>query len=267
MKDSGFPIWAITTQNEPSMGLFINSEWNAMGWTPKHQLDWLARDLIPLFTQNQIDTKIIIFDENRIFLPQWVEYVLKNETVRNGTHGIAVHWYWDDLVPVSVVQKLQTMFPEKELISSEACSKRGPRGLEYFMAWTQGEDYSRDIIENFKHSFTAWIDWNLALDTLGGPNWAGNMRNAGVIVNSLLDEFYKAPSFYHLQHFSHFILPKSKLIKSDFRNGIVVQRPDGYKVAVVLNDRVSAAHFTIIDSNRKIHLTLPKRSIQSVIWK
>lgn len=267
MEQNGFPIWAITTQNEPSMGLLIDSAWNAMGWTPKHQMRWLESDLIPLFKELNCTTKIILFDDNRILLPQWMEYILNNDFVRNETHGIAIHWYWDRLVPVSVVSRLNTLFPEKELIASEACSHRGPNSAPYWLAWSQGEDYSQDIIENLKHSFTSWIDWNLALDTSGGPNWAGNHRNAAVIIDSIKDEFFKAPSFYHLQHFSRFILPNSKIIKSDFRNGIVALRPDGYKIAVVLNDRPWTQYFIIHDNDRRIHLTLPKRSIQSILWK
>jgi glucosylceramidase len=89
MESLGFPIWAITTQNEPSMGLIYPSAWNALGWTPKHQVNWLEIDLIPIFKQNNISSKIIIFDDNRIFLPAWVDYILENEFVRNNTDGIA----------------------------------------------------------------------------------------------------------------------------------------------------------------------------------
>ena len=43
----GIDVWAITTQNEPSMGLFVSSKWNANGFTPKHMLGWLIKDLLP----------------------------------------------------------------------------------------------------------------------------------------------------------------------------------------------------------------------------
>ena len=136
-------------------------------------------------------TKLVIFDDNRILLPQWVDAVLVDEFVRNHTDGIAIHWYWDGLVPVSVVANLREKYPEKELIASEACSHRGKGESPYFLAWHQGEDYSRDIIQNLQNHVTSWIDWNLALDRSGGPNWAGNHRNAAVIVDAEKDEFYK----------------------------------------------------------------------------
>ena len=125
MENNGFPIWAITTQNEPSMGLFIHSDWNALGWTPKHQVEWLESDLIPLFLSKNISTKIFVLDDNRIFVPNWVDTLFESEFVRNFTHGVAMHWYWDDFVPANVIGDMQKKYPEKEIIGSEACSVRG----------------------------------------------------------------------------------------------------------------------------------------------
>lgn len=47
----------------------------------------------------------------------------------------------------------------------------------------------------------AWVDWNLALDLQGGPNWVGNFVDSPIIVDSVNDVFYKQPMFYHLGHF------------------------------------------------------------------
>lgn len=127
MTSNNLSVWAVTTQNEPSMGLFISSDWNAIGWTPKHQVEWLEKDLIPLFQAKNISTKIFVLDDNRIFVPNWVDRLFASEIVRNFTHGVAMHWYWDDFVPASVIGKMQEKYPEKEIIGSEACSVRGER--------------------------------------------------------------------------------------------------------------------------------------------
>ncbi|CAG2067465.1 unnamed protein product, partial [Timema podura] len=70
-----------------------------------------------------------------------------------------------------------------------------------------------DSIVNFEansfldmnHWVSGWVDWNLALDLTGGPNWARNFVDAAVIVNATADEFYKQPMFYALGHFSKFV--------------------------------------------------------------
>lgn len=95
------------------------------------------------------------------------------------------------------------------------------------------------------HWVTGWVDWNLALDMQGGPNWAENFVDAPIIVNKVrgrglhsilirlsiylsismavrveephsyhtgclmptkeADEFYKNPMFYAMGHFSKFV--------------------------------------------------------------
>lgn len=55
------------------------------------------------------------------------------------------------------------------------------------------------------HWVSSWIDWNIALDMTGGPNWIDNFVDSPIIVNSRLDEFYKQPMFYVLGHFSKLV--------------------------------------------------------------
>ncbi|XP_042855799.1 putative glucosylceramidase 3 [Penaeus japonicus] len=72
-------------------------------------------------------------------------------------------------------------------------------------SWGRAESYAKNIIEDVNHWVTGWLDWNLALDTTGGPNWAANRVDAPIIVNATADEFYKQPMFYALGHFSKFV--------------------------------------------------------------
>ncbi|KAG7375182.1 hypothetical protein PHYBOEH_003368, partial [Phytophthora boehmeriae] len=43
--------------------------------------------------------------------------------------------------------------------------------------WLRAENYGHDIIEDINNYVSGWTDWNLALDTTGGPNWV--KREAG----------------------------------------------------------------------------------------
>ena len=89
---------------------------------------------------------------------------------------------------------------------------------------------------------TGWIDWNLALDMRGGPNWANNFVDSAVIVNSKTQEFYKQPMFYALGHFSKFITEGSKRVHLGRQRGpsglkvVSFMRPDQAVVTVVFNE-------------------------------
>ena len=39
--------------------------------------------------------KVLLLDDQRIFIPKETNYWLQNDYIRNKTDGIAIHWYWD----------------------------------------------------------------------------------------------------------------------------------------------------------------------------
>jgi glucosylceramidase len=91
------------------------------------------------------------------------------------------------------------------------------------------------------HWATGWIDWNIALDTSGGPTYLHNYLDSPIIVNATANEFYKQPIFFSLAHLSKFVPPGSKRIQltSTDNSGVdnvAFLRPDK-KVAVVILNR------------------------------
>jgi len=64
------------------------------------------------------------------------------------------------------------------------------------------------------HWVVGWIDWNIALNEHGKPNWAKNYVDSPIIVIPHTDEFYKQPMFYAISHFSKFVPRDSRRISS-----------------------------------------------------
>lgn len=58
-----------------------------------------------------------------------------------------------------------------------------------------------------------WLDWNLFLDTEGGPTWTKNFVDSSIIVDYDKQEFYKQPTYYAIGHFSKFVPRGSQRIK------------------------------------------------------
>lgn len=83
------------------------------------------------------------------------------------------------------------------------------------------------------------MDWNIALDQTGGPNWIDNYVDSPIIVNKEKDEFYKQPMFYIIGHFSKFLTNDSQIINSSCSDSaleiLAGKRIDGGKVVIVLN--------------------------------
>ncbi len=71
------------------------------------------------------------------------------------------------------------------------------------------------MLEDLNNFASGWTDWNIALDMKGGPNWANNVVDAPIILNTDdKNEYYKNPMFYYLGHFAKFIDPGSVRIHS-----------------------------------------------------
>ena len=50
---------------------------------------------------------------------------------------------------------------------------------------------SSSHLQDFNNFVTGWVDWNIALDMKGGPNWAKNYVDSPILVDAENDTFYK----------------------------------------------------------------------------
>lgn len=69
-------MWALSTGNEPSNGLNPFGRINALGWWPWKISNWIGQHLGPLL-RNSVhnNTKILAFDDQRLLLPWWINWV------------------------------------------------------------------------------------------------------------------------------------------------------------------------------------------------
>jgi len=114
----------------------------------------------------------------------------------------------------------------------------------------------------------------MALDMIGGPNWAKGYVDAPIIVNAKEKVFYKQPMFYALAHYSKFLLPDSIRIhhtlgsKLDNFEATSFIRPDGGTVVIALNMNDDHVQLTINDfvSNQTVSHLVKPRSLQTFIF-
>jgi len=123
------------------------------------------------------------------------------------------------------------------------------------------------------HWTTGWTDWNLALDTQGGPNWINNFVDAPIIINTTSFEYYKQPLFYALGHFSKFLSPDSVRVKSTAKSKLdkfettTFVRPDNSTVVIALNLNAESVELIIDDPiDGKVSHVVKPHSMQSYIW-
>lgn len=132
---------------------------------------------------------------------------------------------------------------------------------------------------NFNNSIVSYIDWNIALNIAGGPNWAATGHtDAPIITSEDFTKFYKQPSFYVMAHFSKFISPGSirvdaRVFESSEVTALAFLRPDS-RISVILynSDPVREIGVTIQDKNNKcmqtagIDIKVKPKSINTYVY-
>ncbi|XP_012281809.1 glucosylceramidase isoform X2 [Orussus abietinus] len=272
-KSHGLKMWTISTGNEPNDAILEIKSFNSMGWTFEELSQWVANNLGPTLKASQHNETIIIgLDDQRCFVPWYISKIFENEKVRSYVSGIGLHWYTDEYFPPILLDWTHDQFPDKFLITTESCVVPF---LDYnkvvLGSWERAEYYILYMIQNINHWVSGWVDWNLALNMEGGPNWAKNAADAAIIVNAEKDEFYKQPIFYAIAHFSKFIPRGSTRVDITNHNDIKAMAfttPENETVTIVYNTLSTPQNVSINDSERgNINLMLPPYSIHTVVYK
>ncbi|KAG7383187.1 hypothetical protein PHYBOEH_010028 [Phytophthora boehmeriae] len=290
----GVPIWGLTTQNEPTKQELAFKFWQSLRFNASTERDFIKRDLGPLMKENHPDLKIIILDDQKDLLLDWNASLL-DEEARSYVSGVGVHWYknldfaFGTLGDFDDLAAFYAKHPDIFILATEACEGSYVEGLgtgvgthlfDYSnITWQRGENYARDIINDLANYASGWTDWNLVLNTTGGPNWADNQVDAPILVDEEGGaEFYKQPMYYVMGHFSKFLVPGSVQIalsvSSDANSTLEeVDRaafltPDG-QLVVVLSNRDStdkSIRMSLAAEGRALTVVLPANTVQTVLF-
>lgn len=269
-RQANLEFWGLTPQNEPLSHVYVPQLFNGMASTAEEERDWVIEYLSPALKKNNFGhIKIFSGDETRLAFPAWAKTIYEDERAGEIFSGMAIHFYFDTMIGPQVLDEIQ-LFPGNSLIYTEASNGVAQAQRVILGSWERGEIYAKNIIENLSHRVSAWIDWNIALDTSGGPNWAGNYIDSPIIVNSTANEFYKQPMYYVLGHFSKYVPPNSVRIGTTLENTVGIENvafltPDGSVVLVILNLNEEAKDIFIKDPNKGItKINIPGKSINTM---
>lgn len=77
-KQHNISFWGLTAQNEPTDGNIDHFPFQATGWTPEQQRDFIAKDLGPTLHANGYkDIKLMMLDDQRLLMTYWADTVIR----------------------------------------------------------------------------------------------------------------------------------------------------------------------------------------------
>ncbi|KAF8375818.1 hypothetical protein PRIPAC_82247 [Pristionchus pacificus] len=268
----GIPIWGLTVQNEPSTGTDADYRFQTMYMSPQMEASFVREYLKPALntSPNGKNVSIMIHDDFRSNLPEWPDITLSEPQVDKLIDGIAVHWYGDRGVDPNKLSITKERHPRQFILATEACiTDTAGVSLGNF---TRAMWYAKDILEDLTHSVSGWVDWNIALDPQGGPNWVDNFVDSPIIVDKEKGEFYKQPMFYALGQFSRFIRPGAIVIGHSILSqseimAVAVKNIDKTIAVVLLNEMEMDIQVEIRDQSSTISVPVKAQSINTVLFK
>ena len=257
-KKAGIDISLVSIQNEP----MATQTWESCVYTADDEARFAADYLAPALKKAGLgDVKIMVWDHNKERVYDRARDIFANEKATDAIWGVAFHWYsgahFDGLDLVNY------KYSDKKLIATEFCC--GGTGGNYNSAFA----YAKDMLGNLNHHMCGSIDWNMILDTEGGPShdrWGG--CQAPVTVDAKTKTFTLEPTYYAIAHFSRFIKKGAYRIgKSSFSDDIKVaafQNPNGEIVSVMLNTTNKPVTASVRYNNQTAKVTLPAKGIVTI---
>jgi glucosylceramidase len=260
LKAAGLKTFGLTVQNEPA----ATQTWDSCIYTKEEERDFVKNYLGPTIKNSSFkDTKIFIWDHNRDIILERAKTIFDDEETAKYVAGTAIHWYVSE--DFKNVGKVHELFPDKQIIFSEGCIEGGPHPCIY----ETGERYSRNIIGDFSNWCEAFIDWNLTLNEIGGPNHVGNYCDAPILSDTNKDELIFNSSYYHIGHFSKHVKPGAyrieSLVNNDSIKQIAFKNIDGSIILVILNETENDFIIELDSMNEKTNIKSLKRSIMTIM--
>lgn len=265
--------------NDPKLSVF--DPFIGITWEPEEQSEFLSKHLGPTLNASKYqNVQIHGYDDSRInSTMKWFERMQELDSdALDYISAIDFHIYMDNNSSSSILDEVHEIYPDKPILYSEYSfgTKVDPPTHPLLGYWTRAESLIENFIENFKHHVTGYIDWNLVLNSVGGPTHSNNTVDASIISNENFTQIMKQPLFYAMAHFSKFIPVDSIRIEANVcaENANSLQtvaflRPD-QKVTVILynSNPQEAVSIEFVDSLvGKVSLELKPKSVNTLIYK
>ena len=256
----GVPVWGVSVQNEPD----ATQRWDSCRYSAEQERDFVRDHLGPVLAAAGLGhICIVIWDHNRDLLVERASVVLADPAAARYVWGTGFHWYGED--HFDQVQLLHDAWPDKALLFTEGCQEGGP----HLGSWDLGERYARSMINDLNRWTVGWIDWNLLLDTSGGPNHVGNFCSAPVLADTGADQLLHQSSYHYIGHFSRFVQPGARRVLCAANRQVLectaFVNPDGSVATVVMNRSEQPAPFVLCADGQRLRVDLPARAIATCL--
>ena len=230
-KKRGFEVERISVQNEPK----AVQTWDSCVYTAQEEKEFLRDYLVPEMKQYGLgDIEVFVWDHNKERIYDRARDII-DDTTKDCIAGVAYHWYSGD--HFEALDLVRQQFPNQKLILSESCLEFSK--FEKESETENAERLAHDMIGNLNHGMNGFYDWNVILNSEGGPNHVQNLCDAPYLYDVQKKELIERTCLKYYWHFAHFIKPGAIRVAhsryTDQLDMTVWKNPDGELSIILLN--------------------------------
>ena len=245
----GIDIGWVTVQNEPQ----ARQTWESCLFKADQEFKFACEYLRPALDDAGLeDVRILMWDHNKDGVLDRVSACMTADDKRV-IGGAAFHWYTGDHFE-ALAHARELLGPNRDLVFSEGCDaySAGDTAQEL----PHAEHYAHEIVGDLKNGANGILDWNVLLDTDGGPNHVGNYCDAPMMYDIAQDKLHVRLPYYYLGHFSRYI-------PSEARNVLVSAYTDRLQTCAFVTDEDSIVVIVLncTDSDIEFELRIEEASI------
>jgi glucosylceramidase len=263
---AGIPLWGLSIQNEP----MAKQKWESMILTADEEIRFLGDHLGPALKAAGLgDKKVIVWDHNRDLLPQRAGTILSDPKARPYVWGVGYHWYetWAKGEPMHRnLAAVHEAYPDVPLLLTESSIEK--YDAAQMQSWSNGERYGSEILADLNAGSAGWVDWNMLLDSRGGPNHVGNYCFA-LLHASDDGKLIFTPSYAYMGHFTRYIRPQARRVSAATSRSTLAatafRNADGSLAVVVMNSTDQAQRYRLIVDGAEVAVDIPAHAIQTAV--
>jgi glucosylceramidase len=287
MATRNITIRRVTVQNEPHVKGQFAATYPSCGFTGEQERDFLRDYLGPRLRADHPNLQIFVHDDQksdkgRPFMMEWTTAIMNDTEAAKYVDGVAFHWYGDNLNNYEELRKVHALYPQLPLLATEATLEAPGSQHIATTPWEEAQKYAIDIIGDLNAWSTGWIEWNVLLDTSGGPTCIGPAHtgictpvvghcDAPLLADTKNQTLEIRDSFWFMGHFSRFIPRGSTVVSCSVEphlNATAAVTPKGDVVVVVLNTNPAdnKTYQLQLGSDQYATIEIPSHSIQTMVF-
>lgn len=228
--------------------------WQCCTWRPQDLAIFVGKYLGPLLEQDSITDTDLWLGTVNYPNPKWVFDFVEDKTAMKYIKGIGMQW-----TGMTAMPKVHEKYPDIRLMQTEGICGDGDND------WNDMEKSWERMVHCFNSGAGVYMQWNMVL----GNNLESLFQwkqNALVIVDRKTGALTRTPEYYLMKHFSLFVQPGSKFIRStDTKNTVAFINQDGKFVVEVYNPDEAQKSVALNIGDKTVSLRLKAKSLNTVV--